>query len=211
MTKIKICGLTREADIEMANRYRPDYIGFVFAKSKRMVTDETAYLLKKKLHPNVKSVGVFVDEDPDIICNLAEKKVIDLIQLHGNEDACYMERLKQRISCKIIKAVRVQSTESILQASKLSADYLLLDTYSKGVQGGSGKTFDWSLIPVMEKPYFLAGGLDADNIEKAQRVCHPYCMDVSSGVETNGKKDEEKVMSLIHKVRREQKDESYTQ
>ena len=130
-----------------------------------------------------------------------QANVLDAIQLHGHENAAYIEHLRAMTSVPIIKAVRVQSSEQILSCSRMPCDYLLLDTYVRGERGGSGKSFDWSIIPDMQKPYFLAGGLDSQNVLKAVKTLHPYCVDVSSGVETNGAKDSVKMAEFIKQVR----------
>ena len=158
MLKVKICGLQRAEDMEAVNALRPDFVGFVFAESKRKVTEQTAMELKEKLHPQIKAAGVFVNEQPEKIIRLCERKIIDLIQLHGDEDESDIRRMKNGTDTPVIKAVRVRSREQILKAQELPCEYLLLDTYQPGMYGGSGKQFDWNLIPKMEKPYFLAGG-----------------------------------------------------
>ena len=141
MVKIKICGLKREEDIQFVNEFMPDYIGFVFANTKRKVAYEKAKLLKKMLNPNIKSVGVFVDENLDRVVLLAEEGIIDVIQLHGNEDHDYIKELRKRTDKEIIKAIRVKDAESIEQNKNIDADYLLLDTFvGKDVYGGTGKS-----------------------------------------------------------------------
>lgn len=202
MSKIKICGLSRKCDIEAVNEIQPDYIGFVFAeKSKRHVDFETALSLKKLLDKKIKAVGVFVNNDIDYILSLINSEIIDIVQLHGDEDEQYIQRLKAKTSVPIIKAVRVKNANDILCADRLPVDYLLLDTYMKGEYGGSGKVFDWNMIPKISKPYFLAGGLNQDNIQSALKV-GAYCLDVSSGAETDGKKDRTKINKLVKTVRR---------
>ncbi|TGE31669.1 phosphoribosylanthranilate isomerase [Desulfosporosinus sp. Sb-LF] len=201
MTQIKLCGLTREEDIAAVNRWRPDYIGFVFANSRRQVTPEQARHLKAGLDPHIKSVGVFTNALVQSIIELCETGVIEVVQLHGNETEEYIRALKQKTTCFVIKAIRVQSTEQILQAQKLSCDLLLLDTYQKGLYGGSGKTFDRALIPTLHKPFFLAGGLESGNIAQVVEECHPFGVDVSSGAETDGLKDETKIKRIIEAIR----------
>jgi phosphoribosylanthranilate isomerase len=125
-----------------------------------------------------------------------------MVQLHGSEDAIYIRKLKEALSVPVIKAVRVQNAEQIIDAQSLDCDYLLLDTWQKGIQGGSGVAFDWSLIPQLKKPYFLAGGLNAENILEAARY-QPYCLDVSGGAETEGKKDRRKIIELVRLIRRQ--------
>jgi len=201
MAKIKICGLMREQDIDAVNTNLPDYIGFVFARSRRQIDVKKAKALKDCLNPSIKTVGVFVNEEINNIIKLCNTKVIDLIQLHGDENEDYIRKLKDYVPNKIIKAVRVRDQEDIKKAMKFSCDYLLLDTYQRGEYGGTGKTFDWSVIPEISKPYFLAGGINSGNIEQAVKQCNPYCIDVSSGVETNGYKDPEKIKEIVAKVK----------
>lgn len=201
MTRIKVCGLTREEEITAVNRWRPDYIGFVFASSRRRVTYEQARHLKEDLDPCIKAVGVFTNEPVQFIVQLCQAKIIDVVQLHGDETEEYIRELKQETTCPVIKAIRVQSTKQILQAETLSCDLLLLDTYQKGLYGGSGKTFDRALIPSLHKPFFLAGGLESGNIAQAVRECHPFGIDVSSGAETAGLKDETKIRQIIEIIR----------
>ena len=201
MTRIKICGLTREKDIAAVNRCLPDYIGLVFAESRRRVTPEQASRLKAGLDARIKAVGVFTNAPVPFIMDLCEQGIIDIVQLHGDESETFIQSLKQKIACPVIKAVRVQTTEQILQAHKMSCDLLLLDTYQEGQYGGSGRTFDRKLIPALQKQFFLAGGLKADNIEQAVRECHPFGIDISSGVETNGIKDEAKIRQIIAIIR----------
>lgn len=155
MTKIKICGLKRTEDISYVNELLPDFAGFVFAKSSRQVDAKKTAELKKQLSPKIKAVGVFVNAEPEFIDKLYQKQIIDLAQLHGDETADYIHRLKNLCpSLPLIKAVRVQSTKQILETEKLPCDYLLLDTWQKDSYGGSGKTFDRSLIPPLAKPWF---------------------------------------------------------
>ncbi len=202
MSKIKICGLSRLQDIDAVNEALPDYIGFVFAPSPRQICTMQASALKKTLDRRIQAVGVFVDADIDKVTALALDGIIDMIQLHGHEDALYIRKLKRAVSVPVIKAVRVQCAEQIMEAQPLDCDYLLLDTWQKGVQGGSGVTFDWSLIPQGIKPYFLAGGLNAQNILRAAQL-KPYCLDVSSGAETDGIKDKDKIAKLVQQIRRQ--------
>lgn len=201
MTKIKICGLSRPIDIEMVNNVLPDYIGFVFAKSKRQVNDSTALLLKSNLDPKIQVVGVFVNEDSNRIVRLCQEGVIDVIQLHGDEGEGYIRQLKSSVSNPIIKAVRVQTAEDIRLAEELSCDYILLDTYKDNQYGGSGETFNWSIVPKGKKPFFLAGGINTENVLEAIESMNPYCIDVSSGVETDGYKDLDKIKDIVKKVR----------
>lgn len=202
MTKIKICGLKTLEDIAMVNRQRPDYIGFVFAGTKRKITPEAAAQMKQCLSPDILSVGVFVNEPLANVLRIAGAGVIDLIQLHGDEGEDYIRALKEKTEKPVIKGVRVRTSQDILAAQEMPCDFLLLDSYQKGEYGGSGRTFSWELIPELRKPCFLAGGLDVSNVGEAIERFRPWAVDVSSSVETNGKKDEEKVRKLIEAVRR---------
>lgn len=203
MTKIKICGLTRPEDIQAVNEYRPDYAGFVFAKSRRQVTDAQAGQMSAMLHPSICPVGVFVNEDESRICRLAEKGIIRIAQLHGQESPQYVARLKQLLiplQVEIIKAVSMTSEDSLKPWLSSEADYLLLDAGA----GGTGRTFDHMLIPqsgTLPKPWFLAGGMTPETAPAAIHRFHPFAVDVSSGVETDGMKDAEKIRQMIKAVR----------
>ena len=198
--KLKFCGLTREADIRAANETRPDYIGFVFAESRRRVTDEQAARLRALLSPGIQAVGVFVNDDPTHIALLANRGVIDLIQLHGSESAAYIQRLRTMTAAPIICALRVGKQTDIKRAESNLVDFLLLDTYTKDAYGGSGRIFDWSLLGEVGKPYFLAGGLNESNIIRAMRT-GAYALDLSSGIETDGVKDAEKMRRVAALVK----------
>lgn len=211
--KIKICGLMRDDDIEAVNDFMPDYIGFVFAGEKRRLAAEQARELKNRLSSGIIAVGVFVNASIDYIEGLCADKIIDVVQLHGDEDTGYIEKLKRVVDNQIIKAVRVKNYKQILSAVKLPVDYLLFDTYEEDMYGGSGRTFDYSVLQEafvqMEKPctkYFLAGGIDINNIEAIKKYAaglryQPYCLDVSTGVETDGKKERIKIGQMIDKSR----------
>lgn len=203
-TRVKICGLMRLEDVAYVNEYQPEYAGFVFAESRRKVDGEWVKGLRLFLDPQIQAAGVFVNEKPETILTLCDSKTIDVIQLHGDEDEAYMEYLKKRISNPVIKAIRVQNQSQIEEAQRWPCDYLLLDTYTKGQYGGSGQEFDLSLIPQMQKPFFLAGGLSADNVRAKIDTCHPYAVDISSGVEgADGWKDINKIRKFIERVREE--------
>lgn len=201
MAKIKICGLRRQKDIEIVNRYKPDYIGFVFAESKRQVNDMEALELKSELSPEIKAVGVFVNDDINHIAELVKNSVIDIVQLHGDEDEEYIKNLKSKISVPLIKAVRVRAYADIKEKAEYPVEYLLLDSYSKDAYGGTGENFDISLIENMKRPYFLAGGVNEENISDIIKKANPFCIDLSSGVETDGFKDETKIKNVIDIVR----------
>lgn len=199
-TKIKICGCKRREDIELVNKFRPDYVGFVFASSPRRVSFEIAKELNGILSKEIQSVGVFVNEPLEQIINLCNHQVIDVIQLHGDETSEYIKILKKEVSQPIIKAVRVISKEQIQKFDESPCDFLLLDTYHKRNYGGSGIAFDWSMIPELSKPYFLAGGLHLDNVKQAVNECRPYGIDLSSGVEVDGYKNEAKIRELMNEL-----------
>ena len=200
--KIKICGLTGKEDVIAVNTYQPDYAGFVFAPGRRQLNFRQAESLRNDLLPEIPAVGVFVNSPADEIISLVKSNIIQLIQLHGEERETDILELKNRLDrpVPIIKAIRVQSAADISEAEKLSADYLLLDSYVRGIQGGSGKCFDWTMIPAIKKPWFLAGGIGMENIEKALKT-KAFCLDVSSLAETNGRKDPEKIKKIIQTVR----------
>lgn len=199
--KIKICGLSRGEDVEAVNEARPDLIGFVFARgSRRYVTPSQAALLKSGLSKEILAVGVFVDEELDIVLDLVEKQTIDIIQLHGSEDVKYLERLKRCCDTPVVKAVSMTSdgfSEELRRWEESSIDYLLLDSGT----GGTGQQFDYRLIGRVTKPFFLAGGLNPENVAQAAMQVLPYGVDMSSGVETEGKKDREKIKEAVRRIR----------
>lgn len=230
MTKIKLCGLTRPCDIAAANELMPEYIGFVFApKSRRYVSPEKAAGLKRQLLPNISAVGVFVKESPETIAALLNQGIIDMAQLHGGEDEAYIKRLRaliderrpgqiypdfdmnrpgqarpnlgaNRPGSTLIQAFRVRDGQDLIAAKHSLADYVLLDSG----EGGTGTAFDWELIRQMkhfDRPYFLAGGLTPGNVGNAVASFTPYAVDVSSGIETDGKKDAQKMKAFVHAVR----------
>lgn len=200
MTKIKLCGLRQEEDIKTANLLQPDYIGFVFAQSSRRFIDYAAAAqLKKKLAPEIQAVGVFVNEDISIIANLLQQGIIDAAQLHGQEDEAAIRLLQRQTGKKIIKAFSIKCADDVRQAALSAADCVLLDAGS----GGTGITFDWQLLRKMTRKYFLAGGLTPANVAAAVRNLQPYGVDVSSGIETNGRKDAVKMDAFVRAVRNE--------
>ncbi len=197
--KIKLCGLMRPSDIEAANLLHPDYVGFVFArKSRRYVSLERVKTLKELLHPDILAVGVFVDEEPDAVAAWLAAGVIDLAQLHGGEDEAYMEKLRGLTDKPIIKAFSVKGEGDIRNANESSADYVLLDAGD----GGTGTAFDREMLAGMNRPYFLAGGLDPSTVGEAVRRWRPYGVDVSSGIETDGVKDADKMREFVDHVRK---------
>lgn len=196
--KIKLCGLRRPSDIEAANELRPDYIGFVFAKkSTRYVSPEQAASLKKLLHPDILAVGVFVNEMAETVAHLLSSGVIDMAQLHGGEDKAYMEALRRMTTRPLIKAFSVKGEEDIRSACGSTAELVLLDAG----EGGTGTAFDRTLLQNMNRPYLLAGGLDASTVGEAVKRWRPYGVDVSSGIETDGFKDAEKMRAFVESVR----------
>ena len=203
MTKIKICGLRRQEDVTYVNECLPDYAGFVFAKSRRQVTKEQVRELKKNLHPAITAVGVFVNEPAANVAELLNEEVIQIAQLHGDEDEVYIQELRTRMQRgKLMKAIRVTKRQDITQAEMLPVDYLLYDAFSGNEYGGTGKVFDWSLLSEVERPYFLAGGINIDNVEEAVRRWQPYAIDLSSAVETDGWKDREKINANVEKIKK---------
>lgn len=199
MTKIKLCGLSRPEDVLAANELAPDYIGFVFwRKSRRFVDYDTAIELKKLLDPKIQAVGVFVDEEPDTVNRLLNRNIIDLAQLHGGEDESFINRLRKLTGKPIIKAFRIKTESDIQSAMNSTADYILLDSGA-----GTGSMFDWELLRGVNRPYFLAGGLSPDSAALAVRSLHPYGVDVSSGIETDGIKDKTKMTAFVNAVRTE--------
>lgn len=196
--KIKLCGLTRPSDIETANLLHPDYVGFVFAKkSRRYVSPERVKTLKELLHPDILAVGVFVDEEPEAVATWLSSGIVDVAQLHGEEDEAYIKKLRELTDRPIIKAFSVKETHDIEKANDSMADFVLLDAGD----GGTGSAFDRELLAGMNRPYILAGGLDADTAAEAVRRWRPYAVDVSTGIETDGLKDAEKMQAFVKNVR----------
>ncbi len=202
MTKIKLCGLTRPEDIAAANALKPEYIGFVFAaKSKRAVSREIAAELKAQLSPKIQAVGVFVNEAPETVASLLNAGILDIAQLHGREDETYIQHLRKLTNKPLIQAFRVTDAASLAKAEKSPADLVLLDSGA----GGTGTAFDWTFLEKFDRPYFLAGGLGPDNAADAVKRFHPYGVDVSSGIETAGKKDPAKMAAFVAAVRKNDK------
>ena len=207
--KVKICGLRREEDICCVNAYLPDYIGFVFyPKSKRYVTGEQAQQLKEKLDPRIRAVGVFVNADPDEVIALLQKNIIDIAQLHGQESEEQLRKIREQTGKPVIRAVKVTEETNLQEAYQTDADYILLDN---GM--GSGKPFPWDVIlkqlaqeelqeKICRKPFFLAGGISPENMERAAEAFRPYALDLSSSVETDGVKDPEKIRKLMETIRK---------
>lgn len=197
MTKIKLCGLKRVCDIEWANKLKPDYIGFVFVKqSRRYVSPNDAGELKRLLHPSIKVAGVFVDAELEVIAGIEEQNIIDVVQLHGSEDETYLRQLRERINVPIFQAFCIKTEEDMKRAEESSADMVLLDAGA-----GCGEVFDWSLLKNINRPYFLAGGLTPENVSDALEGLHPYGVDASSALETDGVKDKVKMAAFVKAVR----------
>ena len=242
MTKIKICGLKSIEDVAIVNEVMPEYVGFVFAESKRKVSKEQAIQMREVLNPKIQVVGVFVKEPMKNIVELCMEGVIDCVQLHGEETLGYVMNLKQQIEQPMIYAKRLgqirltvsgeelqegisqkrefnirnedvanifdekevniyDKNEDAVQLEQWPVDYLLFDTYVRNMYGGSGKLIDYEGVPQLKKPIFIAGGLTAETVGAVIASIRPYCVDVSSGVETNGRKDREKILRFVEQVR----------
>lgn len=198
MTRIKLCGLTRPEDIAAANALQPEYIGFVFApKSRRYVSRELAAELKAQLSPGIQAVGVFVNEAPETVAGLLNAGIVDIAQLHGQEDAAYLARLRSLTAKPLWQAFRAETAAGLAAAARSPADMVLLDSGA----GGTGTVFNWKLLQGFPRLYILAGGLDADNAADAVTRLHPYAVDASSGIETAGKKDPAKMAAFAAAVR----------
>lgn len=204
MVKVKICGIKTLQDVEFVNRQKPDFTGFVFYPlSKWYVSLITARSLKAKLNKKIKSIGVFVNAPPEEIAAAAELGIINMVQLHGDETNAYIAELRKICTLPIIKAVRVREEADIKKAAFYNCEYFLFDTYSTASYGGTGRQFDTQLLKGVKinKPYFLAGGLNAGNVRSALKGLKPYAVDVSGGVETGGSKDEIKIKNFIKQVK----------
>lgn len=197
MTKIKLCGLTRACDIAHVNTLHPEYIGFVFAaNSRRCLSPQAAGQLREKLRPEIIPVGVFVDETKEAITDLLKQGTIQAVQLHGTEDDAYIRSLRNVSDCPIIKAFRIKTKEDIEAANRSPADFVLLDS-----GGGTGRPFDWSLLRYIRRDYFLAGGLTPENVGEAISALHPFAVDASSSLETDGVKSPAKMSAFVCAVR----------
>ncbi|MBO6149813.1 MAG: phosphoribosylanthranilate isomerase [Clostridium sp.] len=209
MTEIKICGLFRDCDIDYVNEARPEYAGFIlrYPKSHRNVTEREAARLRKRLAPGIRAVGVFVNQTLQDAEAAAKWIGLDVIQLHGREDNTYIEDLRKRTGLPVWKAFRVRSLKDLSEASESIADGILLDG---GL--GEGQAFNWDLLKNFGRPFFLAGGLTPENIPEAADLLHPALLDISSGVETEKKKDREKILAAVQAARgrigEEENDES---
>ena len=208
--KVKMCGISKVETIPAVVDAKPDYMGLVFAPSKRQVTVEQAKTLVEELHKQyavrynsetIKTVGVFVNETVENLLKIAEEVKLDVIQLHGDEDESFIQILKEQSNVEVWKAVQVRSAADAEKWIDSSADMLLFDAYHKDERGGTGEVFDWSSLDEFERPFMLAGGIDSTNVARAIRTVRPYGLDISSGIETNGVKDDEKIKAFTNIVR----------
>ena len=203
--KVKMCGISKVETIPAVVEAKPDYMGLVFAPSKRQVTVEQAKILIEELHKQcinhydtkvVKTVGVFVNETLDNLVRIADTANLDAVQLHGDEDETFIQSLKERTNVEVWKAIQIRTAADTEKWIDSSADMLLFDAYHKDERGGTGEVFDWSSLDAFERPFMLAGGIDSTNVARAIRTVRPYGIDISSGIETNGVKDDEKITAF---------------
>ena len=215
--KVKMCGISKVETIPAVVEAKPDYMGLVFAPSKRQVTVDQAKTLVEELHKQytkrynngaeqsnddeIKTVGVFVNETLDNLVTIATEANLDVVQLHGDEDEAFIQSLKGRTNVEIWKAVQIRSAADAEAWIDSSADMLLFDAYHKDERGGTGEVFDWSCLDEFERPFMLAGGIDSTNVARAIRTVRPYGIDISSGIETEGVKDDEKIKAFTNIVR----------
>ena len=215
--KVKMCGISKVETIPAVVEAKPDYMGLVFAPSKRQVTVDQAKTLVEELHKQytkrynngaeqsnddeIKTVGVFVNETLDNLVSIATETNLDAVQLHGDEDEAFIQSLKERTNVEVWKAVQIRSAADAEAWIDSSADMLLFDAYHKDERGGTGEVFDWSCLDVFERPFMLAGGIDSTNVARAIRTVRPYGIDISSGIETEGVKDNEKIKAFTNIVR----------
>ena len=208
--KVKMCGISKVETIPAVVEAKPDYMGLVFASSKRQVTVEQAKTLVEALHKqckaqndtvSIKTVGVFVNETLDNLVTIANEANLDVVQLHGDEDEAFIQSLKERTNVEVWKAVQIRSVADAEAWIDSSADMLLFDAYHKDERGGTGEVFDWSCLDAFERPFMLAGGIDSTNVARAIRTVRPYGIDISSGIETNGVKDDEKITAFTKIVK----------
>ena len=210
--KVKMCGISKVETIPAIVDAKPDYMGLVFAPSKRQVTVDQAKILVEELHRGyakkygsdtehdkngtIKTVGVFVNETVENLVTIANEANLDAVQLHGDEDEAFIQSLKERTNVEVWKAVQIRSAADVEKWIDSSADMLLFDAYHKDERGGTGEVFDWSSLDAFERPFMLAGGIDSTNVARAIRTVRPYGIDISSGIETNGAKDDEKIKAF---------------
>ncbi|MGN1403004.1 MAG: phosphoribosylanthranilate isomerase [Ruminococcus sp.] len=204
--KLKFCGIRRKEDVIYCNVLQPDYMGMILSPGyRRSVTTAAAAALAKEKHTFIAAVGVFVNASAEEIARVLRTVPLDVIQLHGTENAGMIAKLREMTGLPIWKAVRVQSEKEIRQAERLGADQLVLEGHVPGQVGGTGQTANWELIAkaAPQMPYFLAGGLKPENIQDAVETLHPAGIDLSSGIETDGVKDYEKMKEIVKIVRGE--------
>ena len=215
--KVKMCGISKVETIPAIVDAKPDYMGLVFAPSKRQVTVDQAKTLVEELHrgyaqkygsdtehdknDTIKTVGVFVNETVDNLITIANEANLDAVQLHGDEDEAFIQSLKERTNVEVWKAIQIRSAADVEEWIDSSADMLLFDAYHKDERGGTGEVFDWSSLDAFERPFMLAGGIDSTNVARAIRTVRPYGIDISSGIETNGVKDDEKITAFTKIVK----------
>ena len=215
--KVKMCGISKVETIPAVVEAKPDYMGLVFAPSKRQVTVEQAKILIEELHrgyakkygsdtehdknDTIKTVGVFVNETVDNLVTIANEANLDAVQLHGDEDETFIQSLKERTNVEVWKAIQIRTAADTEKWIDSSADMLLFDAYHKDERGGTGEVFDWSSLDAFERPFMLAGGIDSTNVARAIRTVRPYGIDISSGIETNGVKDDEKITAFTKIVK----------
>ena len=215
--KVKMCGISKVETIPAVVEAKPDYMGLVFAPSKRQVTVDQAKILVEELHRGyakkygsdtehdkngtIKTVGVFVNETVENLVTIANEANLDAVQLHGDEDEAFIQSLKERTNVEVWKAVQIRSAADVEKWIDSSADMLLFDAYHKDERGGTGEVFDWSSLDAFERPFMLAGGIDSTNVARAIRTVRPYGIDISSGIETNGVKDDEKITAFTKIVK----------
>ena len=215
--KVKMCGISKVETIPAVVEAKPDYMGLVFAPSKRQVTVDQAKTLVEELHKQytkrynngaeqsnddeIKTVGVFVNETLENLVTIATEVNLDAVQLHGDEDEAFIQSLKERTNVEVWKAVQIRSAADAEAWIDSSADMLLFDAYHKDERGGTGEVFDWSCLDEFERPFMLAGGIDSTNVAHAIRTVRPYGIDISSGIETDGVKDDEKIKAFTNIVR----------
>ena len=208
--KVKMCGISKVETIPAIVDAKPDYMGLVFATSKRQVTVEQAKILIEELHKQcinhydikvVKTVGVFVNETLDNLVRIADTANLDAVQLHGDEDEAFIQSLKERTNVEVWKAIQIRTAADTEKWIDSSAEMLLFDAYHKDERGGTGEVFDWSSLDAFERPFMLAGGIDSTNVARAIRTVRPYGIDISSGIETNGMKDDKKITAFTKIVK----------
>ena len=215
--KVKMCGISKVETIPAVVEAKPDYMGLVFAPSKRQVTVDQAKILVEELNrgyakkygsdtehdknDTIKTVGVFVNETVDNLITIANEANLDAVQLHGDEDEAFIQSLKERTNVEVWKAIQIRSAADVEEWIDSSADMLLFDAYHKDERGGTGEVFDWSSLDAFERPFMLAGGIDSTNVARAIRTVRPYGIDISSGIETNGVKDDEKITAFTKIVK----------